>query len=285
MNEHNPYQTPNSDLTTPNHSLSIRHAFDWVRLAWGLFWQKPFMWIISTFLWWVVVLLAMIMAFSVLPVLALVVQAYFLFIYYGSVVFIAKAKYTARTVDMADGMVFMSENLKSFTLLFAIIAVIYAVYGLMLWGVITGLMMLFVKFSHYEQVYFYLNTNWSSFALTNLLNNYLVLAIYWVIFLPVIMATLFMPLLVIFDNYKIKPALRLSFKSYLKNITPLTVYVLIQFVISFVLLYATGYLALFALMLFLVFFPMSLMGISIAYFDIFHISPNHSQLNQQNSEI
>lgn len=281
MNEHNPYQTPNSDLTTPNHSPSIRHAFDWVRLAWELFWQKPFMWIISTFLWWVVVLLAMIMAFSVLPVLALLVQAYFLFIYYGSVVFIAKAQYTTRTGDMADGMVFMSEKLKSLSLLFAVVAVIFALYGLVIWGVITGLMMLFVKFSHYEQVYFYLNTNWSSFALTNLLNNYLVLAIYWVIFLPVIMATLFMPLLVIFDNYKIKPALRLSFKSYIKNIMPLTVYTLIQFVISFVLLYVIGhYSVLLVPILLLVFFPISLIGIAIAYFNIFHINPFNNNPNQ-----
>lgn len=285
MNEHNPYQTPNSDLTTPNHSLSIRHAFNWVRLAWELFWQKPFMWMISTFLLWVVVLLSMIMAFNVLPLLAFVVQAYLLFVYYVSTGFVSKAQYTARTVDMADGMVFMSENLKSFTLLFAVIAVIYALYGLVLWGAITGVMMLVIKFSNYEQIHFYLNTNWLPLTFTNLINNYTVVAIYWLAFLPVMMATLFTPMLVIIEKYPIKSALRLSFKSYAKNIMPLTFYMAIQFVISFVLLYTTGYLALFAVMLFLVFFPISLMGISIAYFDIFHISPNHSQLNQQNSEI
>lgn len=284
MNKHNPYQTPNSDLTTLNdfNRLSIRHAFGWMKLAWELFWQKPFMWMVSTFVFWVILALSAIMTASILPTLVMLVQSYFLFVYYGSVIFVAKAQYDKRTVDMVDGMVFISDNLKRLTLLFIIVAVICALYGLLFWLIITGAMMVFVHLSNYEHVYFYLNTDWSSWSLHNLLNNYLVLLIYWVIFLPVIMATIFMSMLVILDNHKITPALKLSFKSYAKNIAPLTVYALVQFMLSFVLLYVIShYSALFLFLLLLVFFPMSLIGIVIAYFNIFHIHPFNHLLNQQ----
>lgn len=284
MNEHNPYQTPNSDLTTTNdtNSLPIHHAFDWVRLAWGLFWQKPFVWIVSTFLLWVVTLLLVMAMMNVLPLFVLI-KVYLLFVYYVSVVFMAKLQYTARTGDMADGMVFISENLKPLTLLFAIVGIMYALYALLFWLIVMGVMMMVVNFSNYEEIHFYLNTSWHSFAFKNLLNNYLVLMIYWVIFLPVIMATVFMPMLVIFDNHKIIPALKLSVKSYIKNIMPLTVYIFMQFVISFVLLYVIShYSVLFLPVLLLVFLPMSFIGISVAYFNIFHIAPFNNNLNQQN---
>lgn len=255
MEQYNPYQAPQSSwedeqandfelLDEPN-SLSAGSGFAWIGEAWQIFMARPLLWIGLIFTY--IGFLFVMMLLSIIPFVGFVVNVaigIMLPMLMAGVYYIAYGIDNDEEVGFGDvAIAFSQGKLKDFFLLW-------------LWNFLLTLAMgasiaiLAIAFG------------FSSEAVQNSLISILLFLILLAFFIPILMMSIFSPILILFHDLEAWEAMKLSFKGCIKNILPFLLNG-----IAFSLLFIVGFITLG--LGFFVIAPMMMICIYVAYRQIF----------------
>lgn len=265
MDNHNPYQQPNSHTITHNNStlnhLPIISGIKWLLLAWQLFWLHPIMYmVLSLACWLVVIALAMTVYLSplILPVL---------FFYITAIYFLSYQTYHKKPAHVGDWMVLVSEKFISLISIVLLAILTFSLFICVILSIIYGILLGYNKWTN-NDVYFNI---WFNIPPNTPIIYLVILATFmlWIVLNPIIMTTLFSPMLILFESKKPFITLSSSFQAYFANFLPLTLYSFL----SLVLLSAMGitlmYHGMFILLSLLI-LPIIFIGFLAAYCQIFN---------------
>ncbi|MFP4614620.1 MAG: BPSS1780 family membrane protein [Thiohalorhabdus sp.] len=256
----NPYQAPAAALETAfgngdresgelrePRGVAVGRGWGWIREGFGLFKRQPGLWVLLSM---TVVLIQM--GLSMVPVVS-ILNNFFMFLFMAGMYFAAEQ--TANDGDAAfpDLFVGFREN----TLRLLKIALVNFFGTLLAVGLSLGLTF---------GPAMYAESGLAQGATDPALFGPLTILVAMAVFLPVAMATWFATPLVILEDVKVLPALRMSFMACLRNILPLFVYGL-----ALAALFLLGALPL--LLGLLVVVPLMILSSYTAYRDIFYSGP------------
>ena len=239
----NPYQVPQADITPavlPGYheprNCPAGRGLAWILEGWSLYRLSPLLWI-AAFLW----LCLFVFTASFIPF----ASTLFMPVVSAGIYEMVRQATLTGTVELKHLFAGFKQRLGPLMML-GVLSTVIALLYLIPAGVV---MILTIN----------LTNPTASFNLENLL---LVSALLGLTFVPMIMATWFAPLLVMFENLSPMAALKTSFKASLVNIWPLTVYGIVM-----PLLMVAGLLALVVGLFVAV--PLTWLSVYTSYHDIF----------------
>lgn len=244
----NPYQTPMAEthddydeqgdlLDTPNR-LSVADGIGWVGASWQIFKVRPLLWIGVLFIYAIIMTIL-----SIIPGVGPLITGIL------GVMFMAGFAYLAYGIDVGEdvgfGDLFIGLN-QAFKPL------------LMLW-VFQFLAMLVALIPMFISVFMLSGAPNEFESFSPLMILAILVSALFVI--PVAMATVFAPILVLFHELPALDALHLSFKACLRNILPMLLFSIVMTLVAFVAMIPFG-------LGMLVVAPMGMISIYVMYRDI-----------------
>ncbi|VAW96021.1 hypothetical protein MNBD_GAMMA22-827 [hydrothermal vent metagenome] len=245
MNDSNPFQTPESDVSpTPANTANTNNktivcntvaalnGANWVIDGFRNFAINPFSWLLVVFLY-----LLMLGTLSILPFIS-IISTIIAPIFMAGLMIIAKEnKYNSS---------FSINNLfDGFRLNGGKLAGLGAIYFgmIILLFMVLGIIALVVLFGNIENIESFADP--SNFTPNTALIFLLFILIALAVMIPIIMAFWFAPALVIFHDIEIFDAIKLSFTGCIKNVLPYLIYSLVYIVVYFVAIIPVALLAIF----------------------------------------
>lgn len=267
----NPYQIPKSDITVNNanfYKLSIKYGVKLLLLAWRLFWQAPFLWIGLSIVFWIITASLLITPYLSLFIIPIA------FLYINTIYYLSYQLYHKKPASIGDCIIFISNHTVKLMVILIIIPLMSIALYSVLFAIIWGLMWVYEQlFDNVVFLNFWIRIEPNTPKMYVWLGS---MFVSWILLQPIIMATLFSPMLILFKNQKPLQALLPSFKAYFINILPLVLYSFISLcliaMIGILLLYQGMFIVLILPLL-----PIIFIGFLIAYCQIFE--QNHTVKN------
>jgi uncharacterized membrane protein len=252
----NPYSTPEAELTQPMegdmtgpHSVPATNGFKWIGKGWWHFKQAPISWVMVLLLW--VILMFVVSLIPILGALAVNVL---------TPVLIAGLMIGCNEQDHGDdfSISHLFAGFANNTGQAVMVGVFYLVFLILFFVGFAALMFGSIGGLATQQA------NPEAMAMMLLSPSFLIgILVASLLFIPVMMAYLFAPALVVLDDLSAWEAMKASFMGCLKNILPLFLYSLAAFVLMFVGIIPFG-------LGLLVVSPILIAAIYAAYRDIFY---------------
>lgn len=258
MNDQNPYQAPDSNLTdgqsgqdvdlaiTGIHSKPALAGWNWIKSAFGIFKQSPLIWILLVIIWFVINVVAQIIPIIGGLAVSLLYAVFIAGFMHGCVAL-------ERNEELEIGHLFagFKQNVGPLIGLGACYLLVFVVIGIVVGGLMFGSLAT-------------LDSNDPAAVLEGMLSSSAVtiFLIAIAIFIPIMMAFWFAPMLIALGNVSIMNALKMSFMGCIKNILP--------FLVSGIVITVLGILASIPVFLgWLVLAPMLFIMFYTAYRDIY----------------
>ncbi len=253
--EPNPYTAPEADLVESSegemdgpHGVSAGHGWAWIVKGWWYFKQAPIAWILVLVVWF---LLAMVV--SLVPLLGAIAVNLLTPVITGGLMYGCREQDEGGDFAISHMFAGFSNNAGQLVL----VGLFYFLLMMLIGG---GIMVIFVGSIGLGAM---ATQDPEAMAMTFLTPGFITaMLVAFLLFVPVIMAYLFAPALVILNDLNAFSAMKLSFVGSLKNTLPLTVYGLVAIVFMII-----GFIP-FGLGL-LVVFPILTAAIYSAYRDIY----------------
>jgi uncharacterized membrane protein len=225
--EANPYTAPEADLVEPMegemdgpHGVSAGHGWAWIVKGWWRFKQAPIAWILVLVIWF---LLAMVV--SLVPLLGAIA------VNLMTPVITAGLMYGCREQDEGEDFV-ISHMFAGFSNNAGQLVLVGLFYFLLMMLIVGGIMVIFVGSIGLGAM---ATQDPDAMAMAFLTPGFITaILVAFLLFIPVIMAYIFAPALVILDDVNAFTAMKLSFVGSLKNMLPLTVYGLVAIVLMII---------------------------------------------------
>jgi uncharacterized membrane protein/ribosomal protein L32 len=225
--EPNPYTAPEADLVEPMegemdgpHGVGAGHGWAWIVKGWWHFKQSPIAWILVLVIWF---LLAMVI--SLVPLLGAIA------VNLMTPVITAGLMYGCREQD-EGGDFAISHMFAGFSNNAGQLVLVGLFYFLLMMLIVGGIMVIFVGSIGLGAM---ATQDPDAMAMAFLAPGFITaILVAFLLFIPVIMAYIFAPALVILDDVNAFTAMKLSFVGSLKNMMPLTVYGLVAIVLMIV---------------------------------------------------
>jgi uncharacterized membrane protein len=225
--EPNPYSAPEADLVESSegemdgpHGVSAGRGWAWIVKGWWHFKQAPIAWILVLVIWF---LLAMVI--SLVPLLGAIA------INLMTPVITAGLMYGCREQD-EGGDFAISHMFAGFSNNAGQLVLVGLFYFLLMMLIVGGIMVIFVGSIGLGAMAAQDPNAMTMAFLTP--GFFTAILVAFLLFIPVIMAYIFAPALVILDDVNAFTAMKLSFVGSLKNMLPLTVYGLVAIVLMII---------------------------------------------------
>ncbi|WAJ72180.1 BPSS1780 family membrane protein [Catenovulum adriaticum] len=251
--ETNPYQAPESDLETgtPEQNLQFGepqkkptgHGWQWIKSGFDLFKRSPGGWILT-----MVVGFLIMLAINIIPIVGNII------IMLTTYVWTAGIMYGCSQLEQGSKfkLSYLFAGFKLAPGKLIALSVVLGLFGFVIALACLGTVYIDMLSGNAEQPFAGQNA-------TSILISILIMV---ALYVPLMMAAWFAPLLVIFHNYSVFSALKSSFFACLKNLMPFLVYGLIGFLLLFVAALPVG-------LGLLIMFPVLYASMYTAYKDIY----------------